>query len=193
MIAGYNAKGRGYPDISAAANNYVTVIGGKMYSVSGTSASAPVVAGMISLINAQRALWGLSSMGFINTYLYTNYAKLTTDVKSGNNSCTISGYQCCPQGFPATTGWDAASGLGSLNFTALYNMAVPQKSPAGSPTANTSIADKTGETAGTVFFVLAFVILAGVYALSWLKKPVRDRQASFVPVNHHDDQLDDTL
>eukprot|EP01040_Poterioochromonas_malhamensis_P001127 gene1128-1196_t len=96
-------------------------------------------------------------------------------------------------GFPATTGWDAASGLGSLNFTALYNMAVPQTSPAGKPTANTSIADKTGETAGTVFFVLAFVILAGVYALSWLKKPVRDRQASFVPVNHHDDQLDDTL
>lgn len=190
MKAGYSTKGRGYPDISAASNNYLTFIGGQMYVLCGTSASAPVVAGMISLINAQRALWGLSSMGLINPFLYTNAAKLIVDVTSGNNSCTIVGYKCCPHGFPATTGWDAASGLGSLNFTALYQMAVPQNSPAGQPTVNTSIADKSAATAGTIFFLIASLVLIGGYALTWMKQVVKDRRPSFIPINNLDDPVD---
>ena len=53
-VPGYNSAGRGYPDISAQGTNYVVFIGGAPYLVSGTSASAPVVAGMLSLINAAR-------------------------------------------------------------------------------------------------------------------------------------------
>merc|ERR1711967_86735 len=44
-VAGFNAAGRGYPDVAMAGFNYEVVIAGNTYQVSGTSASAPVVAG----------------------------------------------------------------------------------------------------------------------------------------------------
>jgi tripeptidyl-peptidase-1 len=47
---GYNPNGRGYPDISALALNYVVMIAGNLTAVSGTSASSPVMAGMISVL-----------------------------------------------------------------------------------------------------------------------------------------------
>eukprot|EP01040_Poterioochromonas_malhamensis_P007736 gene7736-8354_t len=115
---------------------------------------------------------------------------LIVDVTLGNNSCTVVGYKCCPQGFPATTGWDAASGLGSLDFTALYHMAVPQNSPAGKPTANTSIADKSAATAGTIFFLVASLVLVVGYALTGIKQVVKDRRPSFIPINNIDDEVD---
>jgi tripeptidyl-peptidase-1 len=48
---GYSTGGRGYPDIALSGKSYAVIIGGKTYSVSGTSASAPVFAGMVSLVN----------------------------------------------------------------------------------------------------------------------------------------------
>jgi len=38
----FNTSGRGYPDISAAAHNYIIVLNGVPTIVDGTSASAPV-------------------------------------------------------------------------------------------------------------------------------------------------------
>ena len=58
---GYNRSGRGYPDISVAGSSYQVFLGGRQYSISGTSAATPVVAGMISLVNAARAAEGRSS------------------------------------------------------------------------------------------------------------------------------------
>jgi hypothetical protein len=58
-LVGYNAAGRGYPDISAAGLSYILYIGGSTYSVSGTSASSPFMAGLFSNINAKR----LAGMG----------------------------------------------------------------------------------------------------------------------------------
>jgi subtilase family serine protease len=48
----YNVNGRAYPDLSLLGYNYRVILGGKWYSISGTSASAPVFAGMecISLL-----------------------------------------------------------------------------------------------------------------------------------------------
>ena len=51
---GYNKYGRGYPDLSALGASYLIVVGGKWYVVAGTSASSPVVAAMVSLVNSAR-------------------------------------------------------------------------------------------------------------------------------------------
>jgi tripeptidyl-peptidase-1 len=46
---GFNRHGRAYPDVSALGHNYVVAIAGNFTAVSGTSASSPVFAGIISV------------------------------------------------------------------------------------------------------------------------------------------------
>ena len=73
---GYNISGRGYPDISLLGFNYTIVVNGAPTSVSGTSASAPVFAAMVSLINANRLAISsnASLLGWINPALYEVFA-----------------------------------------------------------------------------------------------------------------------
>ena len=136
-VSGYNSAGRGYPDISIVGTNYVVIIGGAPYLVSGTSASAPVVAGMLSLINAARLALGKTSVGWINPTLYTYFRTFTNDITIGKNNCLVDSVgPCCSQGFNAATGWDPATGLGSLNFRALKTLIVGlggQRKPTRSP------------------------------------------------------------
>ncbi len=118
--AGYSVGRRGYPDVSLTGVNYQYFIGGQAYRASGTSASTPVMAGFITLVNAARFAVGKPALGFVNPLLYdaASYPKFVNDVVSGKNQCysgSTSVY-CCTSGFEATTGWDPASGLGSINF-----------------------------------------------------------------------------
>ena len=116
---GYNRSGRGYPDLSAAGFRYAVTVGGIVRHIYGTSASAPVVAGMISLVNAARLRAGRSSLGWIHPILYASYKNFTKDVTSGSNHCAAgykAPYACCRQGFSAAPGWDPVTGLGVLNF-----------------------------------------------------------------------------
>ena len=119
--AGYEAGNRGYPDISSAGLNYEVVVGGKMYKVSGTSASSPVVAGMVSLVNSARLEAGKPALGFLNTAIYQNGAAISNDITSGENQCTA-GRVCCDEGFYAASGWDPLTGFGSLDYTKFYNV-----------------------------------------------------------------------
>eukprot|EP00598_Pedospumella_elongata_P007545 CAMPEP_0184969134 /NCGR_PEP_ID=MMETSP1098-20130426/1976_1 /TAXON_ID=89044 /ORGANISM="Spumella elongata, Strain CCAP 955/1" /LENGTH=558 /DNA_ID=CAMNT_0027490869 /DNA_START=52 /DNA_END=1728 /DNA_ORIENTATION=+ len=114
-VAGYVATGRGYPDVSMAGFNYEVVVGGKTYQVSGTSASAPVIAAFVSLVNANRLAAGKGPLGFINPAIYQNGAAITIDVTKGENNCAASKV-CCDQGFYAAAGWDPLTGFGSINF-----------------------------------------------------------------------------
>eukprot|EP00607_Mallomonas_marina_P011123 CAMPEP_0182424430 /NCGR_PEP_ID=MMETSP1167-20130531/10642_1 /TAXON_ID=2988 /ORGANISM="Mallomonas Sp, Strain CCMP3275" /LENGTH=350 /DNA_ID=CAMNT_0024604245 /DNA_START=1142 /DNA_END=2194 /DNA_ORIENTATION=+ len=116
-VSGYNARGRAYPDISVLAYNYVVVIGGQQYSVSGTSASAPVFAGMVSLVNAGRIADGKSPLGWLNPSIYKMNGSFATDVTSGNNKCTRSTMLCCHHGFYASEGWDPVTGFGAVDYT----------------------------------------------------------------------------
>jgi len=123
----YNKNGRAYPDISAAAHNYLVYIGGIVFSVDGTSASTPVVSALISLMNDARMNLGMPPLGFLNQWLYQSYyanPEAFNDIVMGNNSCTANPYVCCPLGFPATTRYDSVSGLGTLNFLTLRNIAL---------------------------------------------------------------------
>ncbi len=93
---------RGVPDVSGDADpetGYDVRIDGTNTVIGGTSAVAPLWAGLIARINATRG----SPVGFINPTLYATPASLR-DVTQGNNG-----------DFAAGPGWDACTGLGSPN------------------------------------------------------------------------------
>jgi tripeptidyl-peptidase-1 len=104
-VTGYRTGQRGYPDLSLAGNDYVIVVNNTFQVVAGTSASAPVVAGMISLVNSQRKAASKPPMGFLNPFLYEKSSQFVMDITSGNNLCTSNGTVCCSQGFHAMSGW----------------------------------------------------------------------------------------
>lgn len=83
----YNGKGRGYPDLAALAQFGIPLCDyGGCSGSGGTSASAPTVAGLLSLINDRRLAAGKPSLGFLNPRLYrlmadpAVYAECFTDV-----------------------------------------------------------------------------------------------------------------
>ena len=106
----YNANGRGYPDVSLIGLNLDIVISGQTQQIGGTSASSPEWAALISQINDYRISQGSSTLGFLNPALYSASSSSFYDITSGSNM------GCGTNGFPAATGWDAATGLGSMNF-----------------------------------------------------------------------------
>ena len=79
--------------------------------VGGTSAAAPLVAGMIALWTQQAKQSGLPRPGFVPPLLYSiahGAPGSFLDITTGNNS-VFSSVSCCS----AATGFDMASGLGS--------------------------------------------------------------------------------
>ncbi|XP_067157348.1 tripeptidyl-peptidase 1 [Apteryx mantelli] len=119
----YNSSGRAYPDLSALSDNYWVVTNRiPLPWVSGTSASTPVVGGMVALINDRRLQQGLSPLGFLNPVLYRlqeqGHGAAFYDVTQGCHlSCldgTVQG-----QGFCAGPAWDPVTGWGTPNFPRL--------------------------------------------------------------------------
>ena len=134
-------------------------LGGEFVPIDGTSASTPIFAGVVTLLNDARAAAGLPPLGFLNPILYqasrdrpqtfygtwrcrcalrvrvrlgacracpvrTQLAQLVpvrTDPVWGNNRCgaLTDTPVCCPEGYHATDGWDASTGLGTPNFLEL--------------------------------------------------------------------------
>lgn len=117
----FNKSGRAYPDVSVMGSNYLIYLNGKPIPVSGTSASTPVFAAMISLLNDLRLNAGQPPLGFLNPWLYQLYAEQPNsfnDIVIGNNSCASQSL-CCEYGFLASPGWDAVTGLGTPRFEKL--------------------------------------------------------------------------
>lgn len=93
----------------------------------GTSFDAPIFAGLVAILNESENSTG---QGAINQTIYNLAANSTTysaafhDVTTGNNDCTAGASLC--SGAPTThysagTGYDEASGLGSIDFSQLLN------------------------------------------------------------------------
>lgn len=100
-------KGRGLPDVAANADpdtGYNVLVDGQQLVIGGTSAVAPLMAGLIALFNEQYK----KPSGFINPQIYS-VKGLCRDITEGNNKTTSSG-----TGYSAGTGWDACSGWGVL-------------------------------------------------------------------------------
>ncbi|KAJ4939465.1 hypothetical protein JOQ06_028914 [Pogonophryne albipinna] len=115
----FNISGRAYPDLAALSDNYWVVINKVPVPwVSGTSASTPVVGGMLSLINDQRLLQGLPVLGFLNPRLYKLKGKAMFDVTEGCHlSCLDEQVQ--GKGFCAAPSWDPVTGWGTPNYPEL--------------------------------------------------------------------------
>lgn len=92
---------RGFPDVSANGANYNVYINGAPGLVYGTSASAPVFASILAMVNDARLAAGKKPVGFINPAIYSNsFKKAFTDIHiGGNQGCHTPGYQAVP-------GWD---------------------------------------------------------------------------------------
>jgi kumamolisin len=100
--------GRGVPDVAGDADpdtGYKVVVDGQQIVVGGTSAVAPLYAGLIARINQQKG----TSAGFINPTLYAT-PSLCRDITQGNNNTTAAN-----TGYKAGPGWDACTGLGVLS------------------------------------------------------------------------------
>jgi len=94
--------GRGVPDVAGDADpttGYVTLVDGQSSVIGGTSAVAPLWAGLIALINGSMG----KPVGFLNPLLYpANESTDFNEVTSGNNGA-----------YSARAGWNACTGLGS--------------------------------------------------------------------------------
>ncbi|KAL7945381.1 peptidase S8/S53 domain-containing protein [Trichoderma barbatum] len=108
----YNRGGRGYPDVSAVGQNFIIWVGNGTMLAQGTSASAPVFAGMITRINSFRMNAGRKPVGFINPMLY-QHREAFNDITSGHNQ------GCNTTGFSAVKGWDPITGLGTPDYSKL--------------------------------------------------------------------------
>nr|BAK03025.1 predicted protein [Hordeum vulgare subsp. vulgare] len=120
----FNASGRGYPDAVAIGHNCMVCIEGEFIPVDGTSASAPIFAGIVSLLNDVRMKNGKGPLGFLNPLLYKiaqNTPQAFYDVTVGYNRCGAYDWipTCCEFGYHAGVGWDAIGGLGTPNFEIL--------------------------------------------------------------------------
>ena len=62
----FNASGRAFPDVSANGLNYSVATHGALSLISGTSASAPTVASILSAINDARLAIGKKPIGWVN-------------------------------------------------------------------------------------------------------------------------------
>ena len=104
--------GRGVPDVAGDADpatGYVVRVDGQETVIGGTSAVAPLWAGLIARLNQ-----GLGkSVGFLNPTLYglPSSSNVFRDVTSGNNGA-----------YSAGPGWDACSGLGVADGTKLLQV-----------------------------------------------------------------------
>lgn len=98
--------GRGVPDVAANADpstGYRVRVDGTEIVIGGTSAVAPLIAGLITRLNEARG----KKAGFIHPKLYSKQT-LCRDIVEGNNITTTS-----KKGYSAGKGWDACTGLGA--------------------------------------------------------------------------------
>jgi kumamolisin len=104
--------GRGIPDVAGHVGFYDVVWNGARLLWGGTDAVPPLYAGLVALINADLG----EPVGYLNPNLYTfaqGYA--FNDINDGvDNSDGAPGYTSGP-------GWDACTGLGSINGSALLD------------------------------------------------------------------------
>jgi len=112
-ISPLKGRSRGVPDVSAVADpttGYIIHINGADMVIGGTSAVAPLWAALLARINQKLLSQGKNRVGFANPFLYAR-PNAFRDVVSGHNN-----------GFVASAGWDACTGLGSPQGDLIFNI-----------------------------------------------------------------------
>ena len=99
---------RGVPDVAgdaSPATGYQILVDGQSPTFGGTSAVAPLWAGLVARLNQQLG----RPVGFLNPFLYA-HANVCRDITQGNNIDYVAG-----------PGWDPCTGLGSPDGTRLLS------------------------------------------------------------------------
>ena len=117
--------GRGVPDVCGdadPASGYQVVVGGRTYVFGGTSAVAPLWAGLLALVDEALP----QPVGLLHPVLYGTLAgtPALVDITRGNNR--VSGLT----GYDAEPGWDACTGLGRPSGRALLAALAAAAGPA---------------------------------------------------------------
>jgi len=106
-ISGENVPlaNRGLPDVAADADpntGYWVYVDGRYIVEGGTSAAAPLWAGLVALLNQSFG----TNLGYLNPVIYTkiDQNQAFNDITQGDNG-----------GYQATSGWNACTGWGSPN------------------------------------------------------------------------------
>jgi len=107
--------GRGVPDVSGDADpdtGYSILVDGQQEVIGGTSAVAPLWAGLVALLNEQLG----ARVGFLNPKIYAlaEPSNGFNDITKGNNGT-----------YSAGPGWDPCTGLGSPIGTTLATLLTP--------------------------------------------------------------------
>jgi kumamolisin len=119
--------GRGVPDVAGDADpesGYNVLVDGQQTVIGGTSAVAPLWAGLLARINQSLG----KNVGYLNPLLYTKNVEATLhDITAGSNGT-----------YSAGPGWDACTGLGTPDgaalLAALSSPTAPTKKKKKSPT-----------------------------------------------------------
>lgn len=100
--------------------------GGSTHTIGGTSASTPLIASLVSLLNEYRIQNNQSPLGFLNPLIYemAQAGKGWWDITLGDNHPT----KAC-EGYSCTKGWDAVTGWGTPNFAEILEYV--KKLPSG--------------------------------------------------------------
>lgn len=104
--------GRGVPDVAGVADpatGFIVLFDGQQEVIGGTSAVAPLWAGLVALLNEQLG----RNSGWLHPQLYGTITRNNAlhDIVSGTNG-----------DFKATAGWDACTGLGTPNGQAILSI-----------------------------------------------------------------------
>jgi len=124
----------------------------------GTSFGAPTFAGILALVNQKTASTGQGNINYILYPLAASNPTAFHPITTGDNTspCTL-GTQGCPNGgsigFAATTGYDQATGLGTIDATNLVNLWSSISTSAGSTPTLSSISPAS-ITSGSADFTL---------------------------------------
>ncbi len=107
--------GRAVPDAAAVADartGYAQYMGGQWFTVGGTSAVAPLYAGLVARCNQQLAASG-RRVGYLTPLLYAGLGATDAfhDIRRGSNATLRSR----PDAYEAQTGWDCCTGWGTPN------------------------------------------------------------------------------
>ncbi|OAQ61651.1 peptidase-like protein [Pochonia chlamydosporia 170] len=125
----YNNSGRGFPDVAAQGLGYPIFNHDKIEEGGGTSASAPLFASMIAIINDNRMKKGKPPLGFLNPWLYLTAKGAFTDITQGRSKgCQGTSFSGAKApvipgaGWDAVEGWDPVTGLGTPLFDKLQKL-----------------------------------------------------------------------
>jgi kumamolisin len=108
------AAGRGVPDVAGDADpetGYQVRVDGQNMVIGGTSAVAPLWAGLLARVNQAAK----KPVGFIHSVLYAAFPRGFHDITSGGNGAPGQPYQ-------ASKGYDVCSGLGTPDGTAILGV-----------------------------------------------------------------------